>query len=85
MFSDGEKKRRVEAVRGLMQDEKLDVLLTIGNGCVGTNAYGCFRFLTAANVVLRAAVCIVFSMFQPRWYCRLRDILRGIEKCWNRD
>ena len=50
MFSDGEKKRRVEAVRGLMQDEKLDVLLTIGNGCVGTNAYGCFRFLTAANV-----------------------------------
>ena len=36
MFSDGEKKRRVEAVRGLMQDEKLDVLLTIGNGCVGT-------------------------------------------------
>ena len=39
MFSDGEKKRRVEAVRGLMQDEKLDVLLTIGNGCVGTNAY----------------------------------------------
>ena len=24
MFSDGEKKRRVEAVRGLMQDEKLD-------------------------------------------------------------
>ena len=38
MFSDGEKKRRVEAVRGLMQDEKLDVLLTIGNGCVGTNA-----------------------------------------------
>ena len=29
MFSDGEKKRRVEAVRGLMQDEKLDVLLTI--------------------------------------------------------
>lgn len=43
MFSDGEKKRRVEAVRGLMQDEKLDVLLTIGNGCVGTNAYGCFR------------------------------------------
>lgn len=84
MFSDGEKKRRVEAVRGLMQDEKLDVLLTIGNGCVGTNAYGCFRFLTAANVYygLQSAL---FSMFQPRWYCRLRDILRGIEKCWNRD
>ena len=62
MFSDGEKKRRVEAVRGLMQDEKLDVLLTIGNGCVGTNAYGCFRFLTAASGVIFHSFHVVFNI-----------------------
>ena len=65
MFSDGEKKRRVEAVRGLMQDEKLDVLLTIGNGCVGTNAYGCFRFLTAANVYYGLQSALFFPCSNP--------------------
>ena len=58
-------KRRVEAVRGLMQDEKLDVLLTIGNGCVGTNAYGCFRFLTAANVYYGLQSASFFSCSNP--------------------
>ena len=65
MFSDGEKKRMVEAVRGLMQNEKLDVLLTIGNECVGTNAYGCFRFLTAANVYYGLQSALFFPCSNP--------------------
>lgn len=58
MFSDGEKKRRVEAVRGLMQDEKLDVLLTIGNGCVGTNAFVCSL---AATTGINPDVILIIS------------------------
>ena len=79
MFSDGEKKRRVEAVRKarcVVDDRKW----MRRNQCVWL-----FPLFNGCQCVLRAAVCIVFSMFQPRWYCRLRDILRGIEKCWNRD
>lgn len=59
------KKRMVEAVRGLMQNEKLDVLLTIGNECVGTNAYGCFRFLTAANVYYGLQSALFFPCSNP--------------------
>lgn len=56
---------RTLCVRGLMQNEKLDVLLTIGNGCVGTNAYGCFRFLTAANVYYGLQSALFFPCSNP--------------------
>lgn len=65
MFSSEEKKRRTEAARMLLQTEKLDALLTIGNGCVGTNAYGCFRYLTAANVYYGLQAALFFAEGGP--------------------
>ena len=50
MFSLKEKERRFSAIEKIMQEEGLSALLAIGNGCVGTNAYGCFRYLTATKV-----------------------------------
>lgn len=41
------------------------MLLTIGNGCVGTNAYGCFRFLTAANVYYGLQSALFFPCSNP--------------------
>ncbi len=55
-----ERARRLAAVEQLMKEQNLQALLAIGNGCVGTNAYGCLRYLTATRVYyyLQAAVFV---------------------------
>ncbi|MBR5730570.1 MAG: aminopeptidase P family protein [Firmicutes bacterium] len=46
MFSKQEKDRRLQAAAKLIADEGLDAIYLIGNGTVGTNAFGNFRYFT---------------------------------------
>lgn len=50
MFSETERGRRLTAAQKMMKEEGLSGLLMVGNGAVGTNSYGCFRYLTDNRV-----------------------------------
>ena len=50
MFSVIERNRRFKAADEMMKKEGLSGLLMVGNGAVGTNSYGCFRYLTDNRV-----------------------------------
>lgn len=50
MFSETERGRRLNAAQEIMKEEGLSGLLMVGNGAVGTNSYGCFRYLTDNRV-----------------------------------
>jgi len=50
MFSETERVRRLKAAEKMMKEEGLSGLLMVGNGAVGTNSYGCFRYLTDNRV-----------------------------------
>ena len=44
------RERRFKAADEMMKREGLSGLLMVGNGAVGTNSYGCFRYLTDNRV-----------------------------------
>jgi len=50
MFSQIERDKRLKAADEMMKSEGLSGLLMVGNGAVGTNSYGCFRYLVDNRV-----------------------------------
>ena len=50
MFSSVERERRFKAADKIIKSEGLSGMLIVGNGAVGTNSYGCFRYLTDNRV-----------------------------------
>lgn len=61
MFSQAEIDRRFKAADKMMKDEGLSGLLILGNGAVGTNSYGNFRYL----VDNRTFYYIQIAIFAP--------------------
>lgn len=59
MFSENERKRRLDAAAQLIRDEKLEAIYLIGNGTVGTNAFGCFRYFTDNRVLFYLSSAII--------------------------
>lgn len=57
--------QRFDAMQQLMQQEKLDAIVLVGNGCVGTNAYGCFRYLTDIRVYYHVASAVFLPGKDP--------------------
>ena len=50
MFSEQERTRRLQALQELMEREELSAVYLLGNGTVGTNAFGCFRYFVDNRV-----------------------------------
>ena len=61
MFSDVERKRRLDAAVQLMKEENLEAIFLIGNGTVGTNAFGCFRYFTDNRVFFNLSSAVITS------------------------
>lgn len=59
MFSDIEKKRRIDAAIKLMEQEDLKGIYLIGNGTVGTNAFGCFRYYVNTRVFFHLSSAVL--------------------------
>ena len=59
MFSDVERKRRLDAAVQLMKEENLEAIFLIGNGTVGTNAFGCFRYFTDNRVFFNLSSAVI--------------------------
>lgn len=60
-----EKQVRMEAFRELMASRELRAVIAVGNGCVGTNAYGCFRYLTDIHVKYHLSSAVFFRERPP--------------------
>ncbi len=61
MFSEAERARRFKAADEMMKKEGLSALVMLGNGAVGTNSYGAFRYL----VDNRTFYYIQIAIFAP--------------------
>lgn len=59
MFSESERKRRLDAAVRLIRDEGLEAIYLIGNGTVGTNAFGCFRYFTDNRVFFYLSSAVI--------------------------
>lgn len=59
MFSENERRRRLDAAVQLMKDENLEAIYLIGNGTVGTNAFGCFRYFTDNRVFFHLSSAVI--------------------------
>lgn len=60
-----EKAVRMKAFGELMRSKALDAVIAVGNGCVGTNAYGCFRYLTDIRVNYHIYAAVFFGSRAP--------------------
>lgn len=56
---------RFQAVRQIMSQAALDAIVVVGNGCVGINAYGCFRYLTDIRVFYHIASAVFLPGKEP--------------------
>ena len=65
MFSPSERNRRLTAAATLMKKENLAGMLMVGNGAVGTNAYGCFRYLADNRVYYHLQAAILVPDAEP--------------------
>lgn len=65
MMSNAEKARRLSVANQLMTQEGYTAILAVGNGCVGTNSYGCFRYLTGSRVVYAYQAALFFPDAPP--------------------
>lgn len=65
MLSDAEKTRRLEAAKTLMAQQGYVAILAVGNGCVGTNSYGCFRYLVGSRVAYSLQAALFFPGSSP--------------------
>jgi Xaa-Pro aminopeptidase len=65
VFSEIEKKRRFDAARRLIADKKLKALLLVGNGAVGTNAYGCYRYFVNNKIFYYLQAALFFPDTEP--------------------
>ena len=59
MFSEKERQRRLDAAVQLMKDEDLAAIYLIGNGTVGPNAFGCFRYFTDNRVFFHLSSAVI--------------------------
>lgn len=59
MFSENERKRRLDAAAQLIKDEGLEAIYLIGNGTVGTNSFGCFRYFTDNRVFFYLSSAVI--------------------------
>lgn len=59
MFSENERARRLNAAVQLIKDENLEAIYLIGNGTVGTNAFGCFRYFTDNRVFFNLTSAVI--------------------------
>jgi len=59
MFSEFERDRRLKAAAELIKDEGLEAIYLIGNGTVGTNAFGCFRYFTDNRVFFNLTSAVI--------------------------
>lgn len=59
MFSEQERERRLNAAAQLIKDENLAAIYLIGNGTVGTNAFGCFRYFTDNRVFFQLTSAVI--------------------------
>lgn len=59
MFSEKERQRRLDAAVQLMKDEDLVAIYLIGNGTVGPNAFGCFRYFTDNRVFFHLSSAVI--------------------------
>lgn len=60
-----EKQIRMDAFRRMMHSRELSAVIAVGNGCVGTNAYGCFRYLTDIRVNYHLSAAVFFQTSDP--------------------
>ena len=65
MFSTVERERRFKAADEVMKSEGLSGMLIVGNGAVGTNSYGCFRYLTDNRVYYYLQTAVFAPDKQP--------------------
>lgn len=59
MFSNVEKKRRLDAAAKLMNEKGLDAIYLLGNGTVGTNTFGNFRYFVDNRVFFFVSSAII--------------------------
>jgi len=59
MFSELERKRRLDAAVQLIQKENLAAIYLIGNSTVGPNAFGCFRYFTDNRVFFNFSSAVI--------------------------
>lgn len=59
MFSDKERKRRLDATAGLIKNENLQAIWITGNGTVATNDFGCYLYFTDCRVPFYVAGAII--------------------------
>ena len=59
MFSENEKKRRLQAAAKLMNDNGFDVLYLLGNGIVGSNTFGNYRYFVDNRVTFNISNALV--------------------------
>ena len=65
VFSEKEKLRRFEAAQSIIKSEGLGALLLLGNGMVGSNAYGAFRYFTDDRVFYYIQAAMFFPDSAP--------------------
>lgn len=59
MYSEQEKARRLKAAVELIRDKGLEAIYLIGNGTVGTNAFGNFRYFTGNRVFFNLSSALI--------------------------
>ena len=59
MFSKEEKQRRLDAAAKLMKEKGLDAIYLLGNGIVGTNAFGNYRYFIDNRVFFFVSTAIL--------------------------
>lgn len=65
MFSNAERDRRFKAADDMMKKEGLSALVMLGNGAVGTNSYGAFRYLVDNRTFYYIQVAIFVPGKEP--------------------
>ena len=65
LFSEKEKQRRFDAAQSIIKSEELGALLLLGNGMVGSNAYGAFRYFTDDRVFYYIQAAMFFPDSVP--------------------
>lgn len=65
MMSNAEKARRLATAAELAIQQDYAAILAVGNGCVGTNSYGCFRYLVGSRVIYSLQAALFFREGPP--------------------